>query len=82
MTRVCLIWGVLACVATAAGFTPMLGSWYWLAMTFAGIGILCCLTTVAFKAGEHIMGAVIGGLLNVAAILVGLVHILKDGAVI
>jgi hypothetical protein len=82
MTRVTLIWGILACVATAIGYTSLVGSWYWLAMTFAGIGILLCLAVVAIQKGERIMGAVIGGLLNFVAIFVGLIHILKDGAVI
>ena len=72
MQIVSLVWGILAVLGLVVAFVPCLGWLNWANIPFAVVGLIISITT---KSRQHSGAATAGIVLNVIAIVLGLIRL-------
>jgi hypothetical protein len=77
-----LVWGILAVLGMLVAFFPCLGSFNWLNIPFAGLGliisVIALVTAKEAKKGSAIAGIVLCGI----AVLFGIIRLVAGGGVV
>lgn len=75
-----LVWGILAILGLGVAFIPCLGSLNWLNIPFAAIGVVI---SIVAKSKPGPQGtATVGMVLNVIAIILGVIRLVLGGGIL
>jgi hypothetical protein len=75
-----LIWGVLAILGLGIAFIPCLGSLNWLNIPFAAIGVVISIVAKSQPGSQGT--ATVGMVLNIIAIVLGVIRLVLGGGVL
>ena len=75
-----LIWGILAILGLGIAFIPCLGSLNWLNIPFAAVGVVISIVAKS-KPGQQ-GAATVGMVLNVIAIVLGVIRLVLGGGIL
>lgn len=77
-----LLWGIVSLLLMLVAFLPLLGWGNWLVVPFAGLGLLFSVISQALTAGEGKNRARTGVILNVVALIAGIVRLSLGGGIL
>ena len=82
MQMLSLVWGILAIIGMLVAFFPCLGSFNWLNIPFAGLGLIFCIVALVRAEPTNKKKAVIGVVLCAIAVLFGIVRLYLGGGIL
>lgn len=77
-----LVWGILAIIGMLVAFFPCLGSFNWLNIPFAGVGLIFCIVALLKAEPTNKGNATIGLILCTIAVLFGIVRLYMGGGIV
>ena len=77
-----LVWGILAIIGMLVAFFPCLGSFNWLNIPFAGLGLIFCVFALLKAEPTNKTKAIIGLILCGIAVLFGIVRLYIGGGIV